>query len=176
MKKKDLKTKKQPISNKNEWKIYSISIIGLLLFMFFGLPDEILYAKGLLFRLIPFLLLFFVLPYLILELLRLTNIENKWIFSLALSSTFIIAPIFSFWLGYISEKDLEKYENHTEGIVSEKWKSKNVWLLKCKFIVNGSEYETFSKTDKENRFHIGDKLSIRYSSKTPDNCEIVELK
>ena len=76
----------------------------------------------------------------------------------------------------LSDKDLEKHGKQTKGVVFQKWKSKNEWLLKCSFKIGYKEYETFSITDKENKYQIGDTLTIRYSSETPDNNEIIELK
>ena len=176
MRKKVLKNKKQQLPNKNGWYIYFIIIVGLILFLFLGLPDEVLYAKSGLLRWLPFILIFFVLPYLIFKLLRIITNDSHWIASLAIGSVIILGPTFGFWTGLLSERDLEKYGKNTKCIVSEKWKSKHKWLFKCKFKVDEIVFETFSFTDYENKYQIGDTLTIRYSSKTPNNNEIVELE
>jgi hypothetical protein len=173
MGKKFFKAKKQPLPTYNGWQIYLIVIVGLILFLFLGLPDEILYAKAGLFRWLPFILIFLVLPYFIFKLFSVITIGGDWIVVLAIGSVLIVGSIFGFWTGYLSDKDLERYGKNIDGIVSEKWKSKHKWLFKCKFKVEHKVYETFSFTDKENKYQIGDTLFIRYSSKAPDNNKIV---
>jgi len=76
-------------------------------------------------------------------------------------------------------EDLSLHGATTQGIVIEKWKTgkgKKEWLFVSKYTVDGKPYTTFSIPDKENRFRLGDTLQIRYSTKNPDNSEIVELE
>jgi hypothetical protein len=176
MKKKVSKVKKPSLTKKYEQQKYLIIILVLLLVIFFGLPNAVLYSKIGLIRLLPLLLIFLAIPHFILKLLSVTNVFNTWVRIIASFSGILLIPIFGFWTGYLSDKDLEKHGKQTKGVVSQKWKSKNVWLFTCKFRIGDNEYETFSIMDKENKYQIGDTLTIRYSSQTPDINEIVELK
>lgn len=176
MKKKVLKVKKPSFANKYEWQLSLITILGLLLFIFFGLPNAVLYSKEGLVKLLLLLLIFLPIPHFALKLLRLKGIKNTWVEIIATFSGALLLPFFIFWVGYLSDKDLEKHGKQTKGVVFQKWKSKNEWLLKCSFKIGDKGYETFSITDKENKYQIGDTLTIRYSSETPDNNEIIELK
>jgi hypothetical protein len=46
-------------------------------------------------------------------------------------------------------------------------KSKNDWLINCKYYVDNFEYVTYYETDEENKARIGDTLKITYNKEYP---------
>ncbi|CAL2082709.1 hypothetical protein [Tenacibaculum sp. 190524A02b] len=161
---------------------YILTIIGLILILFFGLGDNILYAKKGILRWIPFAIIFILIPYVISLLLIDFNFEKIKKRGISIGSVLIIGPLFGFWFGYLSDKELEKDSLKTIGIVSEKFKSgkrsgsPGKWLIKCDFKVDNKSYTTFSKKDIYNQYKIGDTLTIKYSKRNPENNIIIELK
>ncbi|WP_299261864.1 hypothetical protein, partial [uncultured Aquimarina sp.] len=162
--------------------IYFSSILGLILILFFGLGDDIIYAKKGIIRWIPFLIIFLLIPFMISLFLKDFNFEKIKQRGISIGSVLIIGPLFGFWSGYLSNKQLEENGLKTFGIVSEKFKSgkksgtPGVWLLKCDFNVLNESYKTFSKKDINNQYEIGDTLTIKYSEKNPENNIIIELE
>jgi hypothetical protein len=157
------------VDSPNRSFFYLLSLVGLLFLLFWGLPDSILYAKGGIMRWLPLFLIFFLLPILLYKILMTLRIDYVWSLSVALGSIFIVGPAFGFWTGYLSDLDLEKYGKKTTGIISEKWKSKNTWLFKATFKVDGIEYKTFTQTESENIYHIGSFVTVKFSIRNPEN-------
>ena len=158
-----------------------ISAFIVLLILFAGLGDQILYAKSELKRWIPFLLIVLILPIILSKLLQLYQIRGQANLAYSIGSILIVGPLFGFWLGHLSETELHKNGVETTGVITEKWNSKpktksGEWLLKCAFVVDGNQYKTFTKEDKKNLYQVGDSLTILYSPKYPDNNIIVELE
>ena len=167
---------------KKERIIYISSIVGLILILFFGLGDDIMYAKKGIIRWIPFLIIFLLIPFMISISLKDFNYEKIKQIGISIGSVLIIGPLFGFWSGYLSNKQLEVNGLITFGIVSEKFKSGNrsgnpgVWLVKCDFNVQNENFKTFSKEDIDNQYEIGDTLTIKYSDRNPENNMIIELE
>jgi len=94
-------------------------------------------------------------------------------------STVIILLSYLYCTQIKRERDLKKYGQPIKGVVYKKWydtyKNKSKWLLRCKYIVDGKIFSTYSETDKENKFKIGDTLTIIYSKRAHQNCIIKEL-
>ncbi|WP_147405059.1 hypothetical protein [Aquimarina sp. AD10] len=166
----------------NKKYLYLFLLICLITILFFGLDNDILYAKTGIKRWIPFIIIFFVIPFLMFNFLNKYKVKGKTKFALSLIPIIIVGPLFGLWSGYLSNKQLNEDGKFTIGIVSEKFKSgrksgsPGVWLVKCKFEVDNEMYITFSKKDKANLYRIGDTLNIKYSKKNPQNHIIVELE
>lgn len=144
--------------------------------------NDILYAKKGIIRWTPLFIIFFLIPFTISLFLKDFNFEKIKRRGISISSVLIIGPLFGFWTGYLSNKELESNGLETFGIVSEKFKSgkksgsPGVWLIKCDFKIENKSFKTFSKQDINNEYKIGDTLTIKYSVKNPENNIIVELE
>ncbi len=165
----------------NKKLLYFILLTSIILVLFFGLGNDILYAKTGIKRWIPFVVIIFVIPFLILKVLDQYNIAGKAKIALSVGPILIIGPLFGIWTGYLSKNDLTENGIKTYGIISQKWSSKprkrsGEWLVKCKFRVDGKVFKTFSKEDEKNIYKVGDTLTILYSSENPENNTIIELE
>ena len=157
---------------------YLLSYLLLLTLIFFGLPDTVLYSQGTK-KWIPFLLIFFVQTFLLYKLLSSFSVSGKnKKFATALS-VLLLGPLFGIYLGKMEKKVLRDQGVETKGIVSKKWYSygKNgSWLLRCNFQVEAKTYSTFSVTDRNNIYKIGDTLTIIYNENFPQQCIIKDLE
>ena len=155
-----------------------ISYVGLLILLFFGLPQNILNGQSVI-KWTPFVLIFFVQTFLLYKILTEFDISyNKKRIIVALS-VLVIGPLFGFYSGKKNEMNLKKYGVETKGVVYKKWykyRQSSGWLLKCKFQVDGKTYSTFSETDQHNKYKVGDTLTILYNYKFPQECIIEELE
>ena len=155
-----------------------ILYIGLLLLIFFGLPDKILYSHDII-RWTPFLLIFVVQTYLLYQLLKSFNVTPKYLLAICAISVLVIGPSFGFYLGYKDEKDFQEKGHSVKGVVYKKWYAvgkNSEWLLRCEYVVNGVRYSTFSETDEDNEYQIGDTLTIIYFEDYPQKSKIKELE
>lgn len=161
--------------------LYPFLYICLLVFIFFGLPDKVLYDKRQnILTWLPFILIFLCQPFLLYMICRMLNIQHKISIVVAALSILIFGPLFGIYQKRQQKKELTQHGNQTIGIVYKKWKAysrhSSELLLRCHFIVNGKEYSTFSVNDDENIYKVGDTLHILYSERNPENCIIVELE
>ncbi|MEO6453528.1 MAG: hypothetical protein ABIN97_05615 [Ginsengibacter sp.] len=65
-----------------------------------------------------------------------------------------------------------------KGLVYKKWykTGKNSeWLLRCQYVVDGVTYSTFSETDKDNKYKVGDTLTVVFIDNYPQKSKIKEL-
>lgn len=156
-----------------------VVLIATILILFFGLPDEILYAKKGILRWLPFIVIFGFVPWLISIILNPHKIRKGYIQGIYCAAILILGPSFGIWSGIQSENDLELNGGLTKGVIYEKWfsnsKSGDEWLLKCYFQYEGKKYSTFSEEDVYNQFQIGDSLKIKFSKNYPDNNRIIGL-
>lgn len=153
--------------------------IILIVLIFFGLPEEILYSQGPT-KWIPFILIFFVQTYLLNLILSSFNVSPTYKTLLTALSVLIIGPSFGIYIKNKEKTALQKYGQQTKGVVYKKWynegkNSNSGWLLRCNYKVGDETYSTFSVTDKNNVYKIGDTLTIIYNSNFPQQCEIREL-
>jgi hypothetical protein len=161
---------------------YLAITIGLILLIFFGLTDVVLYSKEGLERWIPFLIIIFVLPFFIYKTLLDFKLRKDYALAISISSILLIGPSFGFWTENLYDKDLEKNGILVEGVVFEKWQVKKhksreyKWLYKGKFEVLDKDYFTFSIEDKDNSVNEGDTLRIKYSKRNPENNTIIRIK
>lgn len=155
-----------------------IILIGLMLFLLFGLPNEIRYTKsaisGWFFPMI--ILVMFLLLRKFLQAFDWSNVMKNLILY---SSIFLIVGIFYFGHGVISKLDIEKNGAKTKGVIIKKVFSKRRknkkgdWMITCQFLVDDKKYITYKAKDKQNIYTVGDSLMILYSSKNPRNNKII---
>jgi len=158
--------------------IFPASILTIIYLVFVEYQD-IFYVKSGFFRWLPLFLIFILIPILINLSLKQFEINNRVFYSF--SSVLILGPLTGILSGKIADKDLDLNGKITKGIViSKEWvkpKSQSgYWSLSCEFITKNKVYKTFSQTDRENIYQIGDTLSIKYSESNPENSTILELK
>jgi hypothetical protein len=157
----------------NILKYGGLSILMIVL-MFWGMPDFIVYSKYLI--IIPIgLLLILIIP-LQYFFTSLSLSEN-----LSKSFSYLAIPIIGITLGFHyehrSHDDLQINGQTTKGIIVVRFyqlgKSSG-WLVQSRFPANNRYYQTRSITDKKG-LKIGDTVDIIYSVRSPDNSEIYEL-
>lgn len=160
--------------------------IGLfLLLCFVGTNDKIVYSHGNL-RWIPFIIMIVAQPVVLYLLLLQFSFNVRDVHPKLVRRGITAASIAIFLLSYVffqqfkKENDLALHGQMTKGIVYKKWydddKKNPKWLLRCNYIVDGTSFSTFSETDKENKYRIGDTLTVIYSTRYPQNSIIYELK
>jgi hypothetical protein len=151
--------------------------IGLLLFIFFGLSDKVLYSQDTV-RWAPFILILIVQPFLLYHLLKSFRVSYKYLFAVCALSVLVIGPSFGYYLGYQESKDFQRSGQTVKGVVYKKWYTtgrNKEWLVRCQYEVEGVSYSTFSETDKENKYRVGDSLTVIYMDNFPQKCKIQEL-
>ncbi len=151
--------------------------IGLLLLIFFGLPDKVLYSQDII-KWIPFVLIFGVQTYLLYYLLLSFKVNPKYIIGSCALSALIIGPSFGFYRSYQEKLAFQKSGKETKGVIYKKWyslKKNSEWLVRCHYMVDDVTYSTFSETDKYNKYKVGDTLTVIYIDGFPQKCKIKEL-
>lgn len=163
MKKKNI-IKRNDISS----KFWFVLLIALLVFIYF-IPKEILYPKYKYLDWIVFPLIFILLPYLVLKTLESINYKTypTKLIGICSLSILIVGPTFGFFQKFREENELKTNGKITECYVVDRKKSKNDWLINCKYIVNNSQYITYYHTDEEKTTSIGDTLKIIYNKEYP---------
>jgi hypothetical protein len=102
----------------------------------------------------------------------------KYLLGSCALSVLIIGPSFGFYLGYNEDKEFQKNGETAKGIVYKKWYKygkNSEWLLRCHYVVDGVTYSTFSETDKNNQYNVGDTLNVVYIKNFPQKSKIKEL-
>jgi len=159
--------------------IYPILLIVLLVYLFFGLGDYILYAKSGLGRILPFLLLFAAIPFTLYKTLLLF-FEKKNATKYTPFIILILGPGFGIWCNYLSEKDFKSNGEVIHGkVIKRVWssvKNRGYWAITAEFEYNSKKYTTFPEDDKSNKFRLNDKIRVRFSTRNPENSEIIDLK
>jgi asparagine N-glycosylation enzyme membrane subunit Stt3 len=159
---------------------YLVILVVLVLLIFFGLPDIVLFSKSGIVRWFPFIAIFFGIPFLLYKTLSDFKIRQDVALAISIGSVFIVGPLFGFWTSASADKDLDNHHAIKTGIVSEKWyatkhkSNTGEWLYKAQFQVDNKIYYTYTAVDEDDRVKIGDTVSIRYSRRNPENNEIVE--
>ena len=151
--------------------------IGLLLLIFFGLPDKVIYSHGIV-GWTPFVLIFGAQTFLLYHLLLSFKVNSKYVLGTCALSVLIIGPSFGFYGSYQEKMAFQKSGIETKGIVYKKWyslKKNSEWLVRCQYVVDGMVYSTFSETDNDNKDKVGDTLTVIYIDDFPQKCKIKEL-
>ena len=164
MKKKNIVEK----ANNTPSKLWYILLVALLFFIYF-IPKEILYPKYKYLDWIVGILIFIVLPYLVIKVLDSINYKTypTKLCGICALSILIVGPTFGIFQNYCEKKELTEKGKITECYVIDRKKSKNDWLINCKYNVDNLEYITYYHTDKENTSRIGDTLKIKYNKEYP---------
>src|SRR5882724_11031417 len=148
--------------------------IGLLGFIFLGLPDSVIYAQeNFILEWLPGLLII-AQAFLLYKIVAAFTVNTKLRIGVAAISIVIVGPAFGIYLGKKQDDDLSKTGVTTQGIVYRKWETfrfqqHDEWLIRCYFIANGKRYSTFSEEDKNNVYKVGDTLKIFYLPSFPGN-------
>ncbi len=90
--------------------IYLSLILGLTLILFFGLGNDILFAKKGILGWIPLIIIFLLIPSLISLFLEDFNFPKIKQRGISIGSVLIIGPLFGFWIGYLSKKNFKKMD------------------------------------------------------------------
>lgn len=156
------------MEEKKSNKLWIGLTILLLIFIYF-IPKEIAYPKYKYLVWFVFILIFGVLPYFIYNIIKTSNqnfssIKVKGICAL---SILIVGPTFAIFQNYRENEAFRINGKVTECIVVDRKKSKNDWLINCKYHVNNSEYITFYHTDEKDSYRIGDTLKLIYNEEFP---------
>lgn len=156
------------MEEKKSNKLWIVLTILLLIFIYF-IPKEIAYPKYKYLVWFVFLLIFGILPLFIYNIVKTSNqnfssIKVKGICAL---SILIVGPTYGIFQNYRENEALRTNGKVTECIVFNKKKSKNEWLLNCKYYVNNSEFITYYETDEKDKYRIGDTLKLIYNEEFP---------
>lgn len=155
-------------------KFWIVLLIALLFFLYF-IPKEIAYPKYKILDWILLILILILLPYLVFKTLESINYKTypTKLIGICALSILIVGPTVGIFQNYRKEKELNEKGKITECYVFDKKKSKNDWLINCKYVVNNSEYITYYETDEKNTSKIGDTLKIIYNKEFPRMYKIV---
>ena len=148
--------------------LWIITTILLLFFIYF-MPKEIGYPKYKFMVWFVFILIFGALPYVVYNVIKTSNqnfssIKVKGICAL---SILIVGPTQAIFQNYRENEALRINGKITECIVVDRKKSKNDWLINCKYYINSSEFITFYHTDEKDKYRIGDTLKLIYNDEFP---------
>lgn len=156
--------------------LYPILLLILFSSLFFGLGEQILYAKSGMGRILPFVLIFGGIPFLTYKTFSFL-ITKKRASNIAALSILILGPTFGLWTRYIAENDFKKYGKITTGrIIDREWTIANRrgrWTITAEFEYKSKKYITFSKDDNEDIYRLNDPISIRFSTRNPENNELI---
>ena len=161
---------------------YIILLLFLILLITFGLSDTILYGKEGFITWIPYILIFFVIPFLIYKSIDSYKVRKDISLGIAIGSVLIIGPLFGIWTEHLSDKDLSENGIITKGIVIEKTKVRKhksynyKWIYRAEFKVSDQDYITFTKDDERNIVNEGDTVIVKYSKRNPENNTIIVIK
>jgi hypothetical protein len=174
----NVSTNKIKIMNLN--KLLPIIYVIIWISIIFLTPKEVFYSGEGIMRWIIYGGIFLLLPYLLFKSLELTSFSKKIRKGIAYLSIFLGIP-FGLWLNIHSEKELKENGKITYGIIEKAWlivrKSRtDVWSVKAKYIVGDKTFHTSTKENPERTLFVGDTIRIKYSEKTPQISEIIELK
>lgn len=151
-------------------------LLALLTLLFFGMGEKIMFAKSGYARILPFVLIFIGIPFCIYKT-TLLFLKKKTATNIALLSILILGPGFGLWSDYLSKNDFSIHGKITTGKVIDRWWTTNNnrgrWTIAAEFSYNGKKYITFSKDDNDNKFQINDPISVRFSTRNPENNELL---
>lgn len=157
--------------------LYLLAFSALLLGLFFGLGDTIMFGKSIVVKIIPLVLIFVGIPFFLYKFLQTFRIKRSVLVGKIVPlSILILGPGFGFWSKYFSENDLEKYGKQTYGkITTREWSSRKPggWVVSAEFVYESGKYETFSKTERNHRYQIGEEVLVRFSTRNPENNELI---
>ena len=145
-----------------------ITTILFLVFVYF-IPNEIAYPKYKWMVWIMFILIFGVLPFLIYKTIKASNLKFNEIKirGLCALSILLVGPTFALFQDYREDETLKTNGLITDCLVVSRKKSKDDWLICCKYIVKNDEFLTFFHIDEENEYKVGDTIKLVYNKDFP---------
>lgn len=154
--------------------IFSLILIGIIVFTFFYIPDSIIYSKSWVYKWVIFLLILGGVPFSVYQILKvfykLKVFHKKVAIALSLFSVLIVGPYFGYQLGEKKQKVLSQ-----TGIIITGTVTKNSsYRVKAKFKVDEKWFETHIKDDENEAFSQGDSVRVIYSKKNPEINEIYD--
>ena len=155
--------KNEKIKSNPFWDIF---LFVFLIFLYL-IPKEIAYPKYKFIDWLIFILLLLV-PYLVSKTSISSKLNKNYTnYGIGLISFLIVVPTFIVVQTYREKKELAENGKITNCYVIDRKKSKNDWLINCKYNVDNLEYITYYHTDEENKSRIGDTLKITYNKEYP---------
>ncbi|MFN5417272.1 MAG: hypothetical protein ACK5B9_09470 [Flavobacteriia bacterium] len=161
-------------------KIIYLSVFLVLIFLlFFGLGDQIMFAKNGFQRWTPFFLIFLGAPVFLFLFLKQVNASKNLINKVVPLSILFLGISFGLRSKYISENDFKENGKMITGVVCDKFKKANSkgvshkWNIVGKFSYQNKIYFTFSKSLGNMNYEIGDRVQIRFSTRNPENNELL---
>jgi glucan phosphoethanolaminetransferase (alkaline phosphatase superfamily) len=154
--------------NKSSTKYWLVLLLLLLVFIYF-IPKEIEYPKYKSLTWFGFVLIFMILPYFVFKVVKSINKYTSSIktYGICALSILIVGPTHAIFGEYRQEKELEINGNVTKCVVVDRKKSKNDWLINCKYYANNAEFVTYYHTDEKNKYRIGDTIQLIYNKDFP---------
>lgn len=156
--------------------IFPLLLLTLLALLFFGMGEKIMFAKSGVSRVIPVALIFFGIPFCIYKTARIFLAKQRAT-NTALLSILLLGPGFGLWSNYLSENDFKVYGKITTGKVIDRWWTTNNnrgrWTIAAEFEYDSKKYITFSKDDNDNLYQLNDPISVRFSTRNPENNELL---
>lgn len=156
------------MEEKKSNKLWIIALIVFIIFIYF-IPKEIAYPE---YKYVDWSILFLIfglLPYLVYKIIKTSNqnFSRIKIQGICALSILIVGSTFGIFQKYRENEILKTNGRLTECIVVSRKKSKNNWLINCKYYVNNSEFITYSHTDQKDKYRIGDTLKLIYNKEFP---------
>jgi len=154
--------------NKSSTKYWLVLLMMLLIFIYF-IPKEIEYPKYNFLNWFGFVLIFMILPYFVFKVVKSINQYTSSIktYGICALSILIVGPTHAIFGEYRQEKELKINGKVTKSVVIDRKKSKNDWLINCKYYVNKAEFVTYYHTDEKNKYRIGDTIELVYNKEFP---------
>lgn len=149
-------------------KFWFALLVVFLIFIYF-IPKEIAYPKYKSLDWVVFVLIFMAFPYLVFKIIKSTkqNTSLNKTFGICALSILIVGPTFGVFQKYREEKVLKLNGKVTECFVVDRKKSKNNWLINCKYFIKNVEFTTYYHTDVKNKYQIGDTIKLIYNKEFP---------
>ena len=128
---------------------------------------------------ILFGVLFFGLPLLLQFILKRNEITGDKLKVIVYGSVFLAIPLVLL-ISSEDERELKRYGLQTTAVIDKAWLSTQrrrtpIWSVQATYRVGEIVYRSSTKDDADETLQAGDTVTVIYSSKTPEICEIKEL-
>jgi len=123
-------------------------------------------------RIIPFIVIFLIIPLLLLTALISFTKKSTISFIIAGLSIFIIGFTSSWYQEHLNKVELNQYGVWTKSVVANNKRvtqkgGGSEWLIMCRYKANGQVFNTFYHTNANDKYKVGDTIRLIYSSKDP---------
>lgn len=157
--------------------LFSILPIFLLWLLFFGLGDKILYGKAMYQRILPIVVVFAGFPVSLYLLLSQFAVTKPFRLNASGLSVLVLGITFGIWSKIASESDIEKHEAFATGVIDYREKTvsnkRSRWTISASFSYRGKNYSTFAEDDNDDLYRIGDRVKVRFSTRNPENNDLL---